>query len=211
MKDPAFNIVKIVSSKLSDLRQFRNFFSFRKDNGDVGGHQNQLSATSQALGPAVSPSEVTCLHQERSAISTLSIHPDQFSSPPSKQSGKHEKAGPGPLGLNVVHNPENGYTVDIVFIHGLGGASHKTWSKNQDPELFWPSNFLPQEPHICKARILTFGYNANFRAVGRVSTSILDFAKDLLFDLKFAKDERRNEDLNIGHVSEIRPTKPQTI
>lgn len=51
-------------------------------------------------------------------------------------------------------------------------------------------------------RILTFGYNANFRAAGKASISILDFAKDLLFDLKYAKDEQK-EDLNIGKVSEI--------
>ena len=48
--------------------------------------------------------------------------------------------------------------------------------------------------------MLTFGYNANFRTAGNVSTSVLDFAKDLLFDLKYAKDEQM-EDLNIGNVS----------
>ena len=47
---------------------------------------------------------------------------------------------------------------------------------------------------------MTFGYSANFRAAGKVSVSVLDFAKDLLFDLKYAKDNQRN-DLNIGDVS----------
>jgi hypothetical protein len=65
--------------------------------------------------------------------------------------------------------------------------------------LFWPLKFLPFEPDVCLTRILTFGYNANFRAAGNVSTSVLDFAKDLLFDLKYAKDEQK-EDLNIGNV-----------
>lgn len=74
-----------------------------------------------------------------------------------------------------------------------------TWSKYKDPELFWPLTFLPLEPDVCLARILTFGYNANFRKAGNVSTSVLDFAKDLLFDLKYAKNERK-EDLNMGNV-----------
>jgi hypothetical protein len=69
--------------------------------------------------------------------------------------------------------------------------------------LFWPLKFLPLEPDVCLARILTFGYNANFRAAGNVSTSVLDFAKDLLFDLKYAKDEQQ-KDLDIGNVSNIR-------
>lgn len=75
-----------------------------------------------------------------------------------------------------------------------------TWSKHKNPELFWPLVFLPLEPAICQARILTFGYNANFRKGGNISTSVLDFAKDLLFDLKYAKDKQK-EDLDIGNVS----------
>lgn len=72
---------------------------------------------------------------------------------------------------------------------------------NEDPELFWPLKFLPLEPDICMTRILTFGYNANFRTGSNVSSSLLDFAKDLLFDLKYAKNEQIN-DLEIGNVSE---------
>ncbi|KAJ5740559.1 hypothetical protein N7493_000431 [Penicillium malachiteum] len=82
----------------------------------------------------------------------------------------------GPLGLNVVYTPENGHKADIVFIHGLGG-----------------------KPDLCLARILSFGYNANFRKKGDASTVALDFAKELLFDLKYAKDEEK-KDLNIGAV-----------
>ena len=111
------------------------------------------------------------------------------------------KPDPGPLGLNIVYTPENGHKVDIVFVHGLGGTSRRTWSKNEDPELFWPMKFLPFEPDFYLTRIFTFGYNANFRTAGNVSTSVLDFAKDLLFDLKYAKDEQKKE-LNIGNVSE---------
>ncbi|KAI2784618.1 hypothetical protein F4815DRAFT_453629 [Daldinia loculata] len=115
----------------------------------------------------------------------------------SSQSGSHNEAGP--LGLTVVYTPENAHKADIVFIHGLGGTSRWTWSKNRDPELFWPSKFLPLDSDVCLARILTFGYNANFLKAGSIGVSVLDFAKDLLFNLKYANDNQ-NEDLNLGNV-----------
>lgn len=108
----------------------------------------------------------------------------------------------GPLGLNVVYVPEHDHKADIVFMHGLGGTSMHTWSKYKDSELFWPLKFLAHEPDICLARILSFGYNAHFFRAASVSLSILDFAKSLLFDLKYAKDQH-NEDLNIGKASRM--------
>lgn len=77
-----------------------------------------------------------------------------------------------------------------------------TWSKNKDIErLFWPRLFLPQEQDIgASARILTFGYNAGVKGRGGASVkSILDFAKDLLYDLKYSKDED-GEELNLDSV-----------
>jgi hypothetical protein len=116
---------------------------------------------------------------------------------------KNSETDPGPLGLNVIYTPENGHKADIIFIHGLGGSSRMTWSKDKNPELFWPLTFLPLEPEICLARILSFGYQANFRKTGNVSTAVLDFAKELLYDLKYATDEQ-GLDLNMGNVSEIK-------
>jgi hypothetical protein len=115
---------------------------------------------------------------------------------------KNSETDPGPLGLNVIYTPENGHKADIIFIHGLGGSSRMTWSKYKNPELFWPLTFLPLEPDVCLARILSFGYHANFRKAGNVSTAVLDFAKELLYDLKYATDEQ-GEDLNMGNVSKI--------
>ena len=109
-----------------------------------------------------------------------------------------------PLGLNVVYTPEHRRHVDIVFIHGLGGTSRLSWSKHKNLNLFWPLTFLPREPDLCQARILTFGYNASIHKAGNVGTSVLDFAKDLLFDLKYAQDEQK-EELNMGDVSELIP------
>ncbi|KAK0671872.1 YVTN repeat-like/Quino protein amine dehydrogenase [Cercophora samala] len=108
-----------------------------------------------------------------------------------------------PLGLKVVYRPSGERRADIVFVHGLGGSSRMTWSKNRDIELFWPAKFLPLEPNLKDTRILTFGYNSNFRpGAGKNQMSILDFAKDLLFDLKYAQDEMAPEPgpLKIGEV-----------
>lgn len=99
----------------------------------------------------------------------------------------------------MVYKPSSPAPLDIIFVHGLGGASHKTWSKYQDPALFWPQQWLPLEPDICTARILTFGYNARFRSGGPPNTNIADFAKDLLFWMKFGKNDAA-EDLGIGRV-----------
>ncbi|KFA66678.1 hypothetical protein S40285_09198 [Stachybotrys chlorohalonatus IBT 40285] len=103
------------------------------------------------------------------------------------------------LGLNVVYTPNNGHKADIIFIHGLGGTSRNTWTKSKDPDCFWPLTFLALEPDLCLARILTFGYNAALRKAGNISTSMLDFAKDLLFDLKYATDEQKG-DLHMGNA-----------
>ena len=105
-----------------------------------------------------------------------------------------------PLGLRVVHSPKESRRLDIVFVDGLGGTSRLSWSKDKDLEKFWPSEFLPLESEICHGRILTFGYDANIvRDVSNKASSVLDFAKDLLFELKYAKDENA-EELGFGAV-----------
>ena len=105
-----------------------------------------------------------------------------------------------PLGLTILHEPESPPSADIVFIHGLGGSSRHTWSRNRDLQLFWPFEWLPYEPELATARIMTFGYNSHFSSVSHKQNNILnisDFSKDLLFSMKFAtgKGERR---LDIG-------------
>lgn len=112
-----------------------------------------------------------------------------------------DRSARDPLGLKMVHRPPQERKVDIIFVHGLGCSSRMTWSKNHDLDYFWPLKFLPSEPEIGDARILTFGYNANFRpGSGKNSMSVLDFAKGLLYDLKYATDEPvpELEDLRLG-------------
>lgn len=118
-------------------------------------------------------------------------------------------AGPDdddPIGLKVVYTPSEERRADIIFLHGLGGSSRATWSKNRDTKFFWPLNLLPHEPDINESRILTFGYNANFGpGSAKSKVSILDFAKDLLYDLKYAQDETGSEieDLQMGEASTV--------
>ena len=107
-------------------------------------------------------------------------------------------------GLTVLHQPSANRTADIIFVHGLGGSSRGTWTKSRDLDKFWPLQFLPLEPGISDARILTFGYNSNFRpGAGKSQMSMLDFAKDLLYSLKFSQDASGIEDISIGEVAEF--------
>jgi hypothetical protein len=84
----------------------------------------------------------------------------------------------GPFGLTTVYKPLENAIADLVFIHGLGGGSRKTWSKNEDPALFWPQEWLPQDPEFRDTRIHTFGYDSNWDKESILN--IRDFAKTLL-------------------------------
>lgn len=88
----------------------------------------------------------------------------------------------------------------MIFVHGLGGTSRATWAKGRDTKYCWPQEWLPVEPGIGVARILSFGYNANFAAAGPAPiASIADFARDLLYAMKYAKSEDL-EELELGQV-----------
>ena len=122
----------------------------------------------------------------------------EIASPHSRQRSQDRRADP--LGLINIYTPQGIPSADIIFIHGLGGTSRQTWSRNRDPELFWPQKWLPLEPDICTTRIFSFGYNAHFSSSGPNSiANISDFAKSLLFAMKFWKGGH-DGDLQIGNV-----------
>lgn len=146
------------------------------------------------------------IHRKSSASSTLSSFGQVGRQPHSAHDEEQvrersRERHADPLGLNVVYEPDTAPTLDLILVHGLGGTSRKTWSHNRDIELFWPREWLPHEPGFSTTRVLTFGYNAHFAAAGRENIlNIGDFARDLLFGMKFALNERA-EELEIGKVS----------
>ncbi|KAI4263424.1 MAG: hypothetical protein L6R42_001427 [Xanthoria sp. 1 TBL-2021] len=104
------------------------------------------------------------------------------------------------LGLELLYQPSATPCLDIVFIHGLGGDSRKTWSRDHNPDLFWPGLWLPLETELERARIFTFGYHANFwPGEAKSMASITDFAKELLFELRFGKT-LEGEKFDIGET-----------
>ena len=95
-----------------------------------------------------------------------------------------------PLGLHVVFEPESNPTLNLIFVHGLGGTSEQTWSRDKDKNKFWPREWLPHEPGFETTRILSFGYNAHFKSLGQDNIlNIGDFAKDLLFAMKYGVND----------------------
>jgi hypothetical protein len=138
--------------------------------------------------------------QRSQSVPELRQIPRVVSSPlPSIQQhagGGSKKKAKDPLGFNPVSSPRNPI-VDIIFIHGLGGSSYRSWSWDHDPRNFWPQ-WLSLEPELSNARIYTFGYTAGIGGPSNMM-NILDFAKDLLFKMKY--EYQRGP--SIGSVSTI--------
>ena len=92
--------------------------------------------------------------------------------------------GKGPLGLSTLYVPclEQTPVADIIFVHGLNGGSHSTWSKGNIPENVGPQKWLPGDDAFEQARIHTFGYPSG---VTRESVlNIRDIARSLLAAIK---------------------------
>lgn len=85
-----------------------------------------------------------------------------------------------PLGLYAVTDPKDP-TADIIFVHGLGGSAFRTWSWQRNPQNFWPA-WLSRDEHLGSCRVLTFGYNSNFKGDAK-GLDVIDFAKDLLLQM----------------------------
>ncbi len=63
-------------------------------------------------------------------------------------------------GLTEVFRPADGADVDIVFVHGLNGHPHRTWTSDKN-DTFWPADLLPAIVAENKARVLVYGYDAD--------------------------------------------------
>jgi hypothetical protein len=98
-----------------------------------------------------------------------------------------------PIGLRVLHEPNtetmNVNTVNIIFVHGLGGSARETWT-HYPSKTFWPT-LLHEDDRFANARISTFGYDANFTNIFAVMNAlgITDFATQLLDALDLHYDQ----------------------
>ncbi|EXJ55027.1 uncharacterized protein A1O5_12766 [Cladophialophora psammophila CBS 110553] len=102
------------------------------------------------------------------------------------------------LGLHVIHEPDTRPVADIIFVHGLGGHSYKTWSKDHNTDFFWPGLWLPKDPKIGKARLFTYGYDSQLCGAKSVS-NIMGFARSLLFDMRYSRGDQEHS-LGIGQA-----------
>lgn len=116
--------------------------------------------------------------------------PRKLSIIPSFQRDRTPSRSLDPQGLIPIYTPPASPSADIIFVHGLGGSSQLTWAKNHDINLFWPREWLPLEADISSARIFSFGYDAQFKSQEKRGVlSISDFARDLLYQMRYPPSE----------------------
>lgn len=84
----------------------------------------------------------------------------------------------GPFGLITLYQPQDSVIADLIFVHGLRGGSRSTWTKSDDPSLYWIKEWLPKDPGFQDVRIHSFGYNSNWYKSSVLN--VQDFAKALL-------------------------------
>lgn len=89
-----------------------------------------------------------------------------------------------PFGLSQVYLPRGEPTVDIVFVHGLSGHPHDSWT-SKSTNCFWPVDLLPDVLAALRPRILTYGYNAAVTAFtdGASRDTIVSHAETLASSL----------------------------
>ncbi|KAI9375175.1 hypothetical protein BJX61DRAFT_192037 [Aspergillus egyptiacus] len=75
--------------------------------------------------------------------------------------GVRSENGKGPLGLNLLYSP-TAPEIDIIFVHGLGGNSRRTWSKSSLQSHFWPKEWLANDPEFKNVRIHSYGYDSYY-------------------------------------------------
>ena len=85
----------------------------------------------------------------------------------------------------------------VVAVHGLNGDAYTTWTSDEE-KVLWLSHrdLLPK--YLPKARVLTWGYNANVTSVKKRSTSadrILQHAQTLVAQLV--------ADREVNHLSNV--------
>ncbi|KAL8858372.1 MAG: hypothetical protein Q9178_005053 [Gyalolechia marmorata] len=89
------------------------------------------------------------------------------------------------FGLTEVFSPTPAKPeVDVVFVHGLNGDPHNTWTSEND-KVFWPSQILPGFLDEEKPRVLVYGYDADVTSFtdGASRDKIHNHAEHLIAEL----------------------------
>ncbi|KAI6351616.1 hypothetical protein MCOR25_009820 [Pyricularia grisea] len=107
------------------------------------------------------------------------VFSNAFSRSNSNEKDDHVDDPKGPLGLTVLFTPEEP-RFDLIFVHGLGGGSRKTWSKTSQRDHFWPQEWLPKDPSFRHVRIQTFGYDSDYLKGGDDFLNVHHFGKSFL-------------------------------
>ncbi|KAL6868433.1 hypothetical protein J3F83DRAFT_737068 [Trichoderma novae-zelandiae] len=106
---------------------------------------------------------------------------------PTVEAPPKPKKSKGSLGLSTLYEPPDGAVIaEMIFIHGLGGGSIKTWcdSSGPAPPSCWPRDWLPADAEFEHVRIHTFGYEADWRERTPSILSVHDFAQSLLEEMR---------------------------
>ena len=139
-----------------------------------GSEQEQLSSASN-------PATIGVDRRLSAAAGYTSVFSSALTRLLSRQRTNHEPEPDDPLGLIFIHGVPQP-SADIIFVHGLGGSSLRTWSWQRRPEIFWPA-WIRQEEGLSNFRVFSYGYNANFKE-SENPLSLLDFSKGLLLGMK---------------------------
>ena len=155
----------------------------RSSNGASGSSPDEHSAsTSSASDPHSKPIAIKWKENlVRSLFNSNATFPVAESSQETQAGGQISD----PLGLHLVCDNSDP-SGDLIFVHGLGGTSRKTWCWGRNVDYFWPA-WLAEEDALSSYRIFTFGYNSNFKGAG-TNLNIIDFAKELLFQMLVFSD-----------------------
>ncbi|KAF2268869.1 hypothetical protein CC78DRAFT_510110, partial [Lojkania enalia] len=73
--------------------------------------------------------------------------------------------------------------VDIIILHGLNGHPYKTFA-HEESGFYWPAELVNSVP---KSRVMTFGYNADFKLGSSNLMGIRQHAENLLLCLRHAR------------------------
>ncbi|TDU80805.1 hypothetical protein EI77_00102 [Prosthecobacter fusiformis] len=91
-------------------------------------------------------------------------------------------------GVHAIANTENPDRVaDVVFVHGLHGASHSTWTygeKGSSDYFFWPEQLGPELPDC---GIWSVGYSAGITVVGKPGMLIEKRSRNLVSQFGLSK------------------------